>query len=431
MDIYNWDMVCAVSCRELNKKLKLASRDAFGTFSWSDDEGNKITGEFDGWEIVPGGDAQRINIVTPLSTGRLEATVLGQHVDVPVNGLCPELQVELAFVSAKNSTGDTHLKFNVSRVSKKDNEITAGDGSVVVIAPDTTRIFPASESIIPELYCDMMARMLVAMRDKIEFIFAEVADISKESSVSWMKPVMLAYAYNEKLRGELGCLAVLATLDDTTDEGWEPLGPDPERQLIFDSALVREGGSIGFMLSRHMFMKRVVRPGLPGVLRGSALSQYSLDSNDVIRNNGNVLLNKVEGYTPYFTHLEIEITDNRIVINNTYGLCDVGADRSYNSFELSGFYAPELLVSGDRYSVALNNINGPSLSTEIHDDLAKWLWIFGGKRVDELLHTIKDEMNGLLFEFSTRMNFEVWPITFGTDTRYGECGLAGNFYMRD
>ncbi|WP_277972936.1 TULIP family P47-like protein [Pantoea agglomerans] len=431
MDIYNWDMVCAVSCAELNKKLKTASRDAFGSFSWSDDEGNTISGEFDGWEIVPGGDSQRINIMTSVSTGRLKATVLGKPVDISVDGLCPEIQTELAFVSAGNSTDATHLKFNPARVVKKSAPVTAGDGSIVVLDPDTTRLFPASESIIPDLYCDMMARMLVAMRDKISFIFAEVAAIPASSEASWMKPVTLAYAYSEKLSGSLGCLAVLATLDDSDDDGQVPLGPGPERQLIFDSALVREGGSTGFMLSRHMFMKRIVRPGLPGVLKGSNLSQYLLDNDDVIRNNGKVSLSDSGGYIPYFNSLVMEIIDNRVVINNTSGRCDVGADRSYNSFELSGSYVPELLVSGDRYSVAIKNTDGPALSTEIHDEMARWLWIFGGKRVDELLHEIKDEMSRRLFEFSNQMRFDVFPITFSTDARYSRCGLADNFYMQD
>ncbi|WP_410529526.1 TULIP family P47-like protein (plasmid) [Serratia sp. AXJ-M] len=425
MDMYGWDIVCAVSCTELNKKLKTASRDAFGQFSWSDEEGNKISGEFEGWEIVAGGDAQRINIITAVSTGRLEAEVLGRRIDVPVDGLCPELQVELTFVNAGTGDNTTHLKFNLARVDKRDDAISAGSGSVVVLNPDTALLFPTSESIIPKLYSDMMADMLVVMKNKINFIFAEVTDMPAGSEVSWLKPAMLAYAYNEKLNCHLGCLAVLATLDNYADPR-----PVPE-QLIFDSALVREGGSKGFMLSRYMFMAHIVYPGLPSVLKGSTLEQYYVDGNGAIRNSLPVSLNKVEGYTPYINNLEIEIVDNRVVINNTYGRCDVGKDQSYNTFELSGKYAPELSISGDRYSVLLNNTNGPHLNVEIHDSMAKWLWLFGGKLVDELLHRIKDEMNSLLFEFSSKMNFDILPVTFNAEAIYSNCGLAENFYMQN
>lgn len=431
MDIYNWDMVCAASCAELNKKLKSASREAFGEFSWSDDEGNQISGEFDGWEIVPGGDAQRINIITPLCTGRLQATILGKPVDVAVDGLCPELQVELAFVNAGNGDNTTHLKFNFAHVSKTRVAVTAGNGSVVVLNPDTDQLFPASEAIIPELYSDTMAQMLVAMRDKITFILAEVMDIPAGNDTSWMKPVLMAYAYNEKLSGELGCLAVLCTLDDADDNGYEPLGPVPERQLIFDSALVREGGSMGFMLSRHMFMKRIVLPGLPGVLEGSSLSQYYLDGSDVIRNNGGISLSPLDGYTPWFTSFAMEVIDDRIVLNNASGRCDVVSYSSYVSFDLAATYAPRLNSVGGQSQVSLEGVTTPVLNVEIHDTAAKVFWIFGGWVVDALVHGIRDGMNNLLFVFSQRINFDIWPVTFSTDARYSSCGLAGNFFMQD
>jgi len=429
MDIYNWDMVCAVSCTELNKKLKSASRGAFGNFSWSDDEGNEISGEFKGWEMVAGGDAQRIVIIMPLLSGELTIPELGKN-KVSVAGLCPKLQVELAFVNAGNGDNTAHLKFNFAQVIKKDRSVTAGHGSVVVLDADVDHLFPDADILIPELYCDMMAEMLVARREEIGLILAEVMDIPAGNETSWLKPVLMAYAYNEKLSGELGCMAVLCTLDDADDNGYEPLGPTPERQLIFDSALVREGGSMGFMLSRRMFMNRIVRPGLPGVLKGSSLSQYRLDGSDVIRNNGNITLDCMEGYSPYFTSFEIEVTDNRIVINNTSGYCYVG-EPNYNSFSLSGSYAPELSVVRNHYVVSLTNVNGPSLDIQIHDTRAKWLWFFGGKLVDELLHIIKDEMSNLLFEFSSQMHFDVFPVTFSTDARYSSCGLAGNFFMQD
>jgi hypothetical protein len=430
MDIYNWDMVCAVSCRELNKKLKSASREAFSQFCWSDNEGNTISGESDGWEIVPGGDAQRINLIMPLRTGMLEATILGSVVNEPVDGLCPELQMELAFVNAGNGDNTTHLKFNLARVSKTP-PVKAGDGSVVVLTPDTTRMFPASESIIPRMYCDMMAQMLVARQEKLAFILAEVMDIPAGNDASWMKPVTLAYAYNEKLSGELGCLAVLATLDDSDDDGLVPLGPGPERQLIFDSSLVRDGGSIGFMLSRHMFMKRVVRPGLTGVFNGSDIRQFLLDGNNVIRNNGSISLNRLDGYTPYFNSLNVEVLDNRIVLNNASGRCDVVSYSSYVSFDLSAIYAPRLTQTDGRYSLSLESVNRPVFNCETHDTAAQVFWIFGGWVVDALVKGIKSQLDYLLFEFGYRMDFDVFPVTFSTDARYSACGLADNFHMQD
>ncbi|MFJ3358453.1 TULIP family P47-like protein [Serratia liquefaciens] len=426
MDIYNWDMVCAVSCAELNKKLKTASREEFGQFRWTDDEGNKISGEFEGWEIVAGGDAQRINIMTSVSTGRLETTVLGQKIDVSVDGLCPELQVELAFVNAGAGDNTTHLKFNLARVNKKIS-VTAGSGSVVVLNPDTTRLFPDSDSIIPLMYCNMMAEMLVAMQDKLEFILAEVMVVPAESDASWMKFHLLQYAYAEKLSGELGSLAVLGKFDD--DE-LVPYSLE-DLQLIFDSSLIREGGSIGFMLSQRMFMKHVVLPGLPYVFKGADISQFKLDRDDnVIKNNGSVSLNRLDGYIPWFNSLNVEVLDNRLVLNNASGRCDVVSYNSYVSFDLSGVYAPRLAVNEGGYSLCLEGVNRPVFRSETHDTVAQVFWIFGGWVVDALVKGIKSQLDSLLFYFGNRMNFDVFPVSFNTDSCYSDCGLAENFHMQ-
>lgn len=427
MDIYNWDMVCAVSCAELNKKLKIASREAFGPFSWSDDEGNKISGEFDGWEVVAGGDSQRINILTSVSTGRLEATVLGQRVDKSVDGLSPELQVELAFVNAGAGDNTTHLKFNLARVSQK-TPVMAGGGSVVVLNPDTTRLFQDSDAIIPLMYCDMMAEMLVAMQDKLAFILAEVMAVPAESDASWMKFHILQYAYAETLSGEPGSLAVLGKLDD--DE-LIPYSLD-DLQLIFDSSLIREGGSIGFMLSQRMFMKHAVLPGLSSVFRGSDISQFKLGRDDnAIKNNGGISLNRLDGYIPWFNSLNVEVLDNRLVLNNASGRCDVVSYSSYVSFDLSAIYAPRLIVAEGGYTLCLEGVNRPVFHCETHDTVAQVFWIFGGWVVDALVKGIKTQLDSLLFNFGRRVNFDVFPVSFSTDARYSNCGLADNFYMQN
>jgi hypothetical protein len=426
MDIYNWDMVCAITCRELNKKLNVSVSDSFGAFSWTDGVGNQISGSFDRWEIVPGGSSQRINIITPLSAGRLKASVLGTEVDVAVDGLCPLLQVELAFVNAGNNNNDTHLTFNFAQVSSRNAVVRAGEGSVVVLEADTNQLFPGDDAIIPQLFCQLMAEMLVAMRDKFEFIFAQLLTIPDDSGVSWMSLHRLGYAYNEKISGELGSLAVLGISENNP----HPPHPD-ELQLIFDSSLIRESGSIGFMLSRHMFMENIVLPGLIDVFQGSDIRQFLLDENDVIRNNGLISLNKLNGYTPYFSSLEVKVVDNRIVINNTYGTCDVVPRSSYVSFDLSAIYAPRLSAKAGQYRLILDSVNEPVFNSEGHDTAAKIFWIFGGWVVDALIQGICSQMSSLLFRFGHEIDFSIQPVIFNTDEDYSESGLAGNFYMRN
>ncbi|MFS4486596.1 TULIP family P47-like protein [Erwinia amylovora] len=425
MDMYNWDMVCAVSCRDLNKELKKSVRNNFGEFSWADGAGNRISGMFDRWEIVPGGDVQRLNLITPLITGKLEASVLGKDMNVAVDNLCPKLQVVLAFVSGENGD-DTHLKFNCRRISTSSTE-TASEGSVVILENDINNPLADRDNIVPALFCALMAKMIVARRNDLKFIFAEILTIPATSEVSWMKLHLLRYAYNEKISGELGCLAVLGILRSNSF----PPHPD-ELQPVFDSSLVRDDGNSGFMLSRQVFMKNVVLPALPTVFKGAEISQFYLADGNVIRNSGNISLSPINGYTPYFNHFEMEVVDLRIMLNNARGRCDVVRNSSYVSFDLSAAYIPQLSVVNGVCKVNLVCATRPVFNSQGYDTAAQIFWIFGGWVVDALIQGIRSQMEHLLFEFGNRgISFDIYPIKFSSASEYTECGLAENFFMRN
>lgn len=421
MDMHNWDMVCAVACSRLNDQLKAEVHKNLGTFSFADSDGNRISGEFGGWEIVPGGDAQRINLITPVSTGSLIMADAGDKT-ISVDGLRPKLQVELAFVSAGTGNDDTHLTFSLQKVCLAD-EVKAGEGAVVVLDADTTHLFP--HPLMPGVFCDMLAQMLVARRADIGFIFAEL--LAPDGDGAWMKLHQLNYAYSESISGECGALAVLGILADN------PSPPSPgDLQLVFDSALIREGGSCGFMVSQAAFMRHVVLPALPAVFDGSSAGDFSPGSDGAIRNNGAIPLNAIHGYTPYFTSLCAQIVDNRLVFSNTGGRCDVVYNSSWVTFDLSGAFTTSLTRDGSTYRIAIDAVTGPDFSIEKHDDAAMAMWIFGGWVVDALLEGIMDHMNSFLWSFKNHgVNFEILPVRFCTGADYTACGLAENFWMRD
>lgn len=401
MDMYHWDVVCAISCREINKTLPAAVRNAFSHFSWSDGAGNHISGEFSGWEIVAGGDAQRLNLIAPLIAGKIKGSILGKNIDVAVDGLCPKIQVELALIS--------------------------GEGRIVVRDSDMNNLFSGAEAIIPVLYCGLMVKMLVARYEEIAAIFANILIIPAKNDVPWMKLQLFQYAYNEKLSGKLGCLAILGLLESNA---YPPQAN--ELQRIYDASLIGERGHIGFMISRQIFMKNVVLPALPDVFKGAAAGQFFLANNDVIRNNGDISLNQINGYTPYFNHFAMEVVDRRITVNNLRGRCDVVFNSSYVSFNLSAAYTPVLSVVDGRCRVDLVSATRPVFSCQGHDSLAQIFWIFGGWIVDALIQGIRSQMEHLLSEFGNGgISLDIYPINFNTTLDYAECGLAGNFFMRN
>lgn len=420
MDMHNWDIICATRCSLLNDRLKEEVHNNLGAFSFTDQAGNQISGEFGGWEIVPGGDAQRINIITPIVKGTL-VMAGARDKSISVDRLCPQLQIELAFVSAGNGNNDTHLTFNLRKVCLA-GEVKAGEGAVVVLNADTTHVF--QNALIPNAFCEMLAQMLVNRRDDIGFIFAELLDMDGGST--WMKLHQLNYTYSEHITGALGSLAVLGIL---ADNPYPPSSGD--LQLVFDSALIPEGGSCGFMVSQAAFMRNVVLPGLPTIFAGSSEKHFFLDSDGVIHNSGSIPLNSLNGYTPYFNSLRVQIIDTRLVFSNASGRCDVVYDSSWISFDLSGTYTPSLTRDGGLYHIGINALTGPDFSVAKHDTAALALWIFGGWVVDALLEGIKSKMKNFLWSFDGYgMSFDILPIQFSTGADYTDCGLAENFWMR-
>ena len=419
--MYNWDIVCAIACSELNSRLKEEIHTNLGKFSFNDLAGNHISGEFSGWEIVPGGDAQRINLITPVSTGALTLVDLGGQ-SIAVDGLCPKLQMELTFASAGSEDDNTQLRFHLQKVSQAGEE-KAGEGAVVVLDADTTHIF--SDPLIPTVFCEMLAQMLVARQDDIGFIFADLLALDGDSA--WMKLRQISYAYSENINGENGALAVLGILADN------PQPPQSgDLQLLFDSALIRNGGSIGFMVSQAAFMRNVVLPALPAVFTGSSVGNFSIGEDGQISNNGNIPLDEVRGYTPFFNSLNVKVVDNRLVFSNASGRCDVVYDSSWVSFTLAGTYTPSLSREGSAYQVNLDVVTEPDFSIVKHDTAALIFWIFGGWVVDALLEGIMYEMKLFLWNFNDhRIKFDILPVQFNTEAEYTTCGLAENFWMRD
>ncbi|MGV2814527.1 TULIP family P47-like protein [Enterobacter cancerogenus] len=419
--MYNWDMVCATRCSRLNDRLKEEVHKNLGAFSFTDPAGNQISGEFGSWEIVPGGDAQRINLITPVTTGTLMVAGTGEQ-SITFDGLCPKLQIELAFVSGGNGNADTHLTFNLRKVCQA-SEVQAGEGAVVILNADTTHLFQST--LAPQGFCEMLAQMLVDRCDDLRFVFAELLAMDGDSA--WMKLHQLNYAYSEGISGTLGSLAVLGILADN------PSPPSSgDLQLVFDSTLIREGGSSGFMVSQAAFIRHVVLPGLPAIFVGSSEDDFSLGSDGVIHNSGNIPLNAINGYTPYFTSLSMHIVDNRLVISSASGRCDVVYDSSWVTFDLSGSYTTSLTREGNIYRIGIDAVTGPDFSIEKHDTAALVFWIFGGWAVDALLEGIKSQMKTFLWSFdSYRMSFDILPVRFHTDVDYTNCGLAENFWMRD
>lgn len=171
---------------------------------------------------------------------------------------------------------------------------------------------------------------------------------------------------------------------------------------------------------------------LPSLFEGASTGQFLAGDDGVIHNNGRIALDDFRGYTPYFTSLDVQVVDDRLVFSNTAGRCDVVYNSSWVSFNLSGSFSTSLTQDGSVYRIGIDAVTGPAFSIEKHDAAALAMWIFGGWVVDALLEGIKSHMNSFLWSFKNHeVKFNVLPVSFSTGSAYTACGLAENFWMRD
>ncbi|MDE9553222.1 TULIP family P47-like protein [Xenorhabdus bovienii] len=424
MDMYNWDIVCAASCESINEKLKESMELLINRFSYTS-ESSFIEGEFENWQIVPGGSSQRIYFITPIKTGRLSTIISEEKIDIKVDGICPKIEVELTFVGTDTDINKTQLVFNCKTVTSTKDDILSGDGSVIIIDDDINNIFPDDKRIASEIFCQLMAEMIIENKEQLKFIFSNLVNLPQEQN-DWMKTHIIQYSYNEHIDGELGELGVLSILNSNIN---------PPRlsdlQLQFDPILIRKGDSVGFAIAKWAFMKYVILPGLPKVFNGSNINHFKIDDHNIIHNNGSIPLNKINGYVPYFENATIQIIDDKILISNATGRCDVVSGSSYVTFSLSSVYSTSLQKNNNRPKIGLDTVSPPEFTSVAHDSLALTFWILGGWVVDALIQGIRSQMNELLWSFGDHgIEFDIFPIDMNINVEYNECGLTENFYMR-
>lgn len=423
MDMYNWDMVCAAKCSSINDKIANNRELFIKEFTFKSENNSLIEGEFDSWQIVSGGSSQRIHFITPIKKGKLTTTIVGEKLDIVVDGICPKIEIELEFVG--NDVNHTILKINCKKLEKKQINVLSGDGSIVILDDDINNIFSNDEKFVSELFSDLMAKMIIENKEKLQFIFSELISLP-DGNNTWMKSHIIQYSYNESINGELGVLGVLTILE---------ANPNPPKltdlQLQFDHNLVRKEDKSGFLIAKWAFIKYVLLEGLPHIFQGSHKEHFKIGENNIIHNNGRIPLNKMNGYTPYFDSALIEIISDKIIINNATGTCDVVSYSSYVSFSLSSQYKISLEYSNNRPRVKLISSSSPLFTSQAHDDVALIFWIFGGWVVDALIQGIRSQMSYLLWSFGNYgMEFDVFPISMNIDAKYKECGLSENFFMR-
>ncbi|HET7460462.1 MAG TPA: TULIP family P47-like protein [Longimicrobium sp.] len=264
MKTYGYDYAFALSADEVNRILaaNLSGVDMEITYTTLDpDTGSTITlnGKLAPWQIVRGGSNNLLNFNVPISSGSLTLTGGAITGNYDLSGVTVEMQVSLGWMGdgtpqqASGSGSVTQLVF-----SPQNTTDPANPGYVAAIQVlDPNKHLDAIATGLLKAY---MAQALVANRDKLQFIFADV-NPTPPNLQSWLNPQKWQYFYTETAQASALCFLCMLSQ-----------APFPATPAFDSSALSTTENSV-LLISQPAFFQNVVLPSLNQALPGGHYKQ--------------------------------------------------------------------------------------------------------------------------------------------------------------
>jgi len=334
MELFGWDTVFACSNIKVNECLKTNMKDMIVTFDY-EENGIKMSGTFDSWQIVMGGSDTLIHFQTPIKSGSLVA--MGQTFDLA--GVQPVMELQLAFIENTSAQGESNLKFNCTAVGIKPGDKTSG--AVTMVNPD---ISGKLNGMAASVLHDNLPKCIVANKEKLAYIFASIGNPSRKS---WLTPKRFVYLYSQPVSGNDGSLVVLGSV---TNRDVSAL------QRNVDSSVLTGNYSYYFMMSSQLFLQYIVMPGLPTSYgHGTTAGNFVMSGNSII-NSGDIGCDAQKWgliyYYPAITSLNIGVQSGSL-ITNANGRFDItGLANAYVTFNIGSnnpckFHADQKTLSFD------------------------------------------------------------------------------------
>lgn len=301
MDLFGWDVVSATDIALVNSALEHGADKVIPSFEVKE-PGISASGKFGAWKIVPGASGTMLMLSIAIASGSVTPDG-GAAVDLA--GMSAVFRVTLSLLPSPSNSASTELRFDFQSVG----DANAATGAVQPISIDTGgKLTEMQEAALLQ----GMANGLVANADKISFVFAEV---NPAASLSWMKPVHLAYCYEAPTGGA----EVLAILAVTTDR--DVSGLDHK----VDPSLLSGAGNCAVAVSPVLFMRNIMVPALAPGLHGKP-NDFTVTAGGTIKNVRSISLPKEKKglitYYPKVTQVRASISDTRVELSVS-GSCDM------------------------------------------------------------------------------------------------------------
>ncbi len=244
MNLDGWDTCSIVSIDLVNQALQKAAKSTIRTFSYSED-GLEISGEFDGWALVPGGTFRLVNVTMPIRSGTIREAGAAE---VDISGVSLTAQLKLSLIDSEGAD-KRNLAF--------DTSYQEGEGGLtppikVTDIDDPTGLLEAFDL---DLVKAALTACLSANAAQASYVFASVDARSTAQAAGLACPAndwaFVDAGENRKY------LALLGSLDKNR----------PDKAIRLDPGLMTPAAPAYFAVSQRLFLLRALLPILQQTFR--------------------------------------------------------------------------------------------------------------------------------------------------------------------
>jgi hypothetical protein len=438
VDTFGWDTVSVLAADTVNGALAGHAGELVMAFDADPGTDPPVTarGVFASWQIMPGGTEQLLYLGLAVESGTLSVGV----------GSGPRIAVE--FVSRmRESDASTHdlagvtvvvainlrvlhnsgeekatLRFDLTRPGYTLPPAGPGCVTPVTVIDPGGKLSVAAKSLLGMAIADDLVRK----SDRVHYIFSTISLVPPGTD-SWLAPTVSDYSYGARESGGRPFLGVL-----NMTEG-RPATGHP-RQI--DPTALREDMSASFVISRDLFLRRVLLPALPTAYRTGADSFVFDADRHMIRNTREFEAFSVRSglidYHPRIVSFELRVEGDSLR-SSVAGTCDmyagIGMSFTINSVNRAVF---------DPATRRLAFATDPNPRSSHTSDVPWYFWFLGPLVVgitelcvkvisDSIAQQLTDLLRGALSITESAPKIVTWTDTDGFDVHVA--GLDGALYI--
>lgn len=330
MDLHGWDVVTAVDIQSVNNVLSKSSSALLPVFDFSNSAlAINFSGNFGAWLIQPGGSANRIKMMVPITSGSLSAPQFRQPIDLA--GVQPIIDMALDIV--QSSAGSQSVVFSLKTNSPTPSD---QDGTIYVANPDASGLLaqrdPSGQAAA--ILSQWLGEVFVANADKISFVFATI--ILNPQGMAWLAPKATSLSYFQSTDGKTQALGI----QSLTQANWSSAG----LATAIDPSLLNGEQGYFFAMSPAVFLANLLLPNVasalkvaPSALRFNPPPSPDQPQNCSITNTGSISMGSVRSgaidYYPELTNYSVQISGSQIITNASGQFDITGLADAYVTFD--------------------------------------------------------------------------------------------------